>query len=187
MKKLLSLTILFISHGLFGMNSHIRTKVTTDNGTIERVESPDYTGFTFSGFTYDYNEKTTYIDPPEGFSTEGLLEVSIGGSAKTFYKFSNDPEKETFVTVSGKELRTTHAQVSLITASKTDINGKIQYSASEVSHGTIKNWGGTNKKTEPVAQERFKLLKSIFEKTGNTRDLGPKSNDLFQLEQLSFE
>ncbi len=196
MKRLLSLAILFISHGLLGADGTSEVRK-TDNGTItlfRRVAEDEEGGkvtiedYELAGFKYNNNERKRI--PPK-VSREGgtayLVTVEIIGGNPTYYGFSKDPEKETLVKISGEEFSTTHALVFSIEAHETDRNGKIKYSASEIGEGHIENWGGTNNKTEPEAQERFKLLKSIFEKTGNTRDLGPKSSDLFQFEQLSLE
>ncbi len=159
MKKLLSFIILFISHGLLGMDG-TREVRETDNGKITCFKKNKFEGYELDGFKYNNNTRKII---PEGVETVHQVRVDQTHHNTTFYAFSSDPEKETLVKVSDKELRTTHALVSFIEASNEVIDGKTHYSASEVGHNIVKNWGGTNNnETEPVAHERFELLKSIF-------------------------
>ena len=97
MKKLLFLTLLLISHGLFGMNQskeEIEVRY-TDNGTITRYHTIDPygdegTNYTFSGFKYHDNSSENF----SYFRREVLYNQDANDSKKYYSKekfyFSED-------------------------------------------------------------------------------------------------
>ncbi len=144
MKKLLSFTILFISHGLFGMDT---SSTTEDNHTVE------------------LNKETTEVRYTDNATIRKTV-TSFYTTEVTCYLLSNyPPSTDITLFINSTKIEKAHVDVTHLTAKKVSDKSFTNYTAIDWGHKTIIS---LNKKT---TQERFIDFEDIFENAPTTTDI----------------